>query len=288
MKSNRKVDLAVFNCLPEVRSLGAMQFDPIWAQKTHVSRLCELIHVIRGHVRVKSSWWRLAGQPGGTILIPTGTAHRDDFNLAEKLEVFMVFFNWKAERDFFAVVTPARLQALSASTRAEVTRLFHHLRMDSGQGTPEDQLVVRAQVAAILMVILRDALRARQAGSEREAEDYGQQRREWLIHQTRQFLTAHLHQPISLDRIAQALKVSPFYLSHVFSQETDFSLFAYLNRLRMEKAAELLKTGKWSIKEIAAAVGYDDSSYFTKVFRKHFGRPPHSLARHSVAPLRPQ
>ena len=67
---------------------------------------------------------------------------------------------------------------------------------------------------------------------------------------------------MTLDGIARALNVSPFHLSHVFSEESFYPLFKYLSRLRMEKARALLAGGRLNVSEVARAVGYDDCNYF--------------------------
>jgi AraC-like DNA-binding protein len=92
--------------------------------------------------------------------------------------------------------------------------------------------------------------------------------------QARQYLEAHFAEPLSLEGIAAALGVSAYYLSHVFSEENDFTLFASLTHLRMEKARALLQDGQMTVAEVARAVGYDNSNYFSKAFRRHFGVAP--------------
>ena len=64
------------------------------------------------------------------------------------------------------------------------------------------------------------------------------------------------------------------YLSHLFRQATGEPLVAYINRLRMERAAHLLTQSKMAGKEIAWACGYAAPSYFIRTFRSHFGMTP--------------
>ena len=94
------------------------------------------------------------------------------------------------------------------------------------------------------------------------------------MQQARCYLQNHFTGPVCLDDIARALDISSYYLSRIFSEEHDFSLFTYLTALRMERARELLQTGHCNVSEAARAVGYENSNYFSKVFHKHFGRPP--------------
>ena len=68
--------------------------------------------------------------------------------------------------------------------------------------------------------------------------------------------------------------VSEEHLSRLFKKEMGITLTAYIADLRTKKAAELLKTSMLSVAEIAMYVGYPDSNYFVKVFKKRYGMTP--------------
>lgn len=79
---------------------------------------------------------------------------------------------------------------------------------------------------------------------------------------------------ISLNRVAKEVNISPNYLSAVFSQEMGTTFVEYLTAKRMEKARELLRTSDLRSGEIAVAVGYKDSHYFSFLFKKTQGCTP--------------
>jgi signal transduction histidine kinase/ABC-type sugar transport system substrate-binding protein/AraC-like DNA-binding protein/ActR/RegA family two-component response regulator len=91
---------------------------------------------------------------------------------------------------------------------------------------------------------------------------------------------AYLHQnyalPVTRQEIAQAVGVSSNYLSRIFRQEVGLSAWDCLNRFRIRKARELLLNSTDTITVIATQVGFDDSAYFSRVFRKHTGQSPQS------------
>ena len=66
--------------------------------------------------------------------------------------------------------------------------------------------------------------------------------------------------------------LSPAYLSRIFKQETGVTFNEYLNRVRVNKAKELLRRRELRMTDISLAVGYEDQSYFTKVFKRVAGR----------------
>jgi signal transduction histidine kinase/ABC-type sugar transport system substrate-binding protein/AraC-like DNA-binding protein len=92
---------------------------------------------------------------------------------------------------------------------------------------------------------------------------------------------AYLHQnyalPVSRQEIARAVGVSSNYLSRIFHQEVGLSAWDCLNRFRILKAQELLRNSPDTITAIAARVGFDDSAYFSRIFRKHTGQSPQSF-----------
>lgn len=61
------------------------------------------------------------------------------------------------------------------------------------------------------------------------------------------------------------------YLSRTFSQKYGETIIAFLTRIRMEKAAELMKDQDKKLETISFLVGYDDYNYFSRVFRKKMG-----------------
>ncbi len=99
-------------------------------------------------------------------------------------------------------------------------------------------------------------------------------RQHLLLEQAKNYIGRHYAEHLSLDAIAAALKVSPYYLSRVFRQETKFTLFAFLTEVRMQKAKMRLTDGRQTVAEAAYAVGFDDPHYFSKVFHRHFGCAP--------------
>ena len=91
------------------------------------------------------------------------------------------------------------------------------------------------------------------------------------------FLRSHYRDQHTLQEIACEVGASPYYLAHIFPQELGLSVMQYRTQLRMAVAKEMLKNTKVSITQIAYDLGWNDSNYFSLVFRKETGQSPRSF-----------
>ena len=92
------------------------------------------------------------------------------------------------------------------------------------------------------------------------------------------YVNEHYCEKITLTGIAQMVGVSSSYFSTMFSRLTGENLIAYITRLRIEKAAELIRSGSFNLTETAFMVGYEDYAYFSRIFRKAMGVSPRDYA----------
>ena len=95
-----------------------------------------------------------------------------------------------------------------------------------------------------------------------------------VVKHTIAYLQQNYHHAISRQELAAAVGVSKDYLSHIFRQELGLSPWEYLTRYRIQQAKALLRRTHESVTAIALQVGFDDLSYFNRVFRKHVGCSP--------------
>jgi AraC-like DNA-binding protein len=87
-------------------------------------------------------------------------------------------------------------------------------------------------------------------------------------------LRTHFTEPPNLVELARMVGCSHYYLSRMFSQEVGLTMQQYLRQIRLERAAELLRTGKCNVTEAAFAVGYNSLSHFSTAFHEAFGCCP--------------
>lgn len=78
----------------------------------------------------------------------------------------------------------------------------------------------------------------------------------------------------TIDDMANDLSLSRSRFQHLYSETFGISISQDLIKSRMDKAAELLKRSDMPVKDIGSIVGYPNSAYFVRLFKKHFGLTP--------------
>jgi len=95
-----------------------------------------------------------------------------------------------------------------------------------------------------------------------------------LVVVAKEYLNDHISDNISLDIISRDIGISKYYLHRLFKEINGKTLLEHLTTIRIEKAINRLQYSKDSIFEIAMACGFDNSSYFSNIFKKHTGFSP--------------
>lgn len=95
-----------------------------------------------------------------------------------------------------------------------------------------------------------------------------------IVKNARDFIMENYSLPLTVTNVSQHIFVSPSHLSRLFREELDCTINDYLTRVRMEQAVEIMKKPEYSVAQVSKAVGFQNQSYFAKVFRKYIGVTP--------------
>lgn len=87
------------------------------------------------------------------------------------------------------------------------------------------------------------------------------------------YIETHLKEAIQLNEAARAIGVSSTYLSTVFKKEIGNNFIEYVNIRKVEAAKEKLRQGQ-KVQEVSEELGFENSTYFSKVFKKYAGITP--------------
>ena len=131
-----------------------------------------------------------------------------------------------------------------------------------------------ARMQAALLLFLADLMEHCAVAQDTHKSGYE------YVEKSLRFIDYNYSRSISVDDIARNAGISRSHLYRIFVENTGQSPKAYLSALRIRQACTLMKKSDISITAIANSVGFENSLYFSKVFKKFKGMPPSEYVRH--------
>lgn len=105
------------------------------------------------------------------------------------------------------------------------------------------------------------------------------------VERMQSYIEAHLHEPITLHKLAQAAGYSPWHAARTFKALTGKSPFEYIRAVRLSRAAVRLRDEAVKVVDVAFDFVFDSHEGFTRAFSKQFGMTPHRYSQ-SKAPIK--
>jgi AraC-like DNA-binding protein len=232
----------------------------------------EIALVEHGSVKYAVGGRELYAPEGHVVVIPRGVEHATTF-LGEVRAVAL----WLGA-DLVAEVAdamgpdiaklalePGVLATHTARARALLGLLVDEVRGDG----PGATRAAEALTESIVIEVLRSAPRTADRRGGRDPR----------VAQAIAQMNEAFAEPLGIDDLAKTARMSRFHFSRLFRDETGQAPYQYLLRVRVAKAAELLRGGHCSVTEAALASGFSDLSRFASTFKKHTGKRPSELLR---------
>ncbi len=154
-----------------------------------------------------------------------------------------------------------RLHALLSSYQDSAKHIQPHQLL-------EEQLLFLTNLVHLIMPLAREQW-------ARALPDYKEQGKSSVVaEQIMAWIEQHYQEAFELDKLAQAVHLSPNHVSYVFKQQVGSSITEYLTARRIRQACWLLKSQELSVEQIGHAVGIGNFSYFCNLFKRHVGITP--------------
>lgn len=134
-----------------------------------------------------------------------------------------------------------------------------------------------AKLGIIELLLTLSGMYERQLTKNTNSSDNNENR----IQEACQYICKYYSNAISLESIAKIVYMSPTYFSKKFKKVTGMGFVEFLNNIRIKNATDMLSDTQLSINDIAILCGYQDTNYFSDVFRKIVGTSPNSYRKKS-------
>jgi AraC family transcriptional regulator of arabinose operon len=225
-----------------------------------------------GGGRIAHADGRIVTRPGDAVLLRPGALHdyRTDRG-AGRWELRWAHFqphpHWMPWLDWPAIdrLEPAGLRRLRIDEPGAYQRIDESLaEADRWRNAPVPRAEMFALNALERMLLYADAVNPLTSG--RPLDD--------RVQKTLDYLRDRLEKPIDLETLARHVHLSPSRLSHLFREQVGLTPLQYLERLRIDRARQLLELTAHPVQHVARRVGFDNPFYFSLRFKKHTGQSP--------------
>jgi len=260
-----------------------------WAQP---AARAPLPAITRTHPWVELSWvergealYRIEGQgdvrvgPGEAMVVPAGTPHATQ--LTGPFEGTALCIGCSMVDAIADAMGPAtrvrRLRAGVIATSPSLVPLARVLRAEAAGSCPGNLLAADAVSEAVVVELLRRAPVRVAPEAARDAR----------VNMALDRIHTSYAEPLTVDDLARVAKMSRFHFSRLFRQHVGQAPYRYLLRVRVRRAAELLRRGHHDVTESAFAVGFRDLGRFGRMFRREMGCCPSELGRQGRVTGRP-
>lgn len=203
-------------------------------------------------------------RPGDVVIIPPGIIHGTHYTTEKHGRTLINFTSHYLPKEVGALLKKAPCFYRCEETREETDRIFSKIEKEYYEGDSFSDEAICALLAELVIMMVRHS----QNGTEIIAQDS-------LIENAVTYIQENYKNQIALSDIAASCYVSKVHLSRKFKDKTGIGVNEYVTLYRLKKAKELLLTrDRLSICEIAFDCGFNDSNYFSWLFKKKYGVTP--------------
>lgn len=227
----------------------------------HWHESLEILHFLGGSGSVVCGFSMVPVQAGDTVVVNSSELHTLEAREG-MLEWFYVIPESSLWEDFSLELRDIAFRHLLPGDET-IGRIFREIDEELHRKFPGYKAAVKALLAQMMVHLLRGAVEDRQtpqmAGDRVKLE---------IVKQALTYMQQHFAEPITLEGLCSSIGLSKYYFCRVFRAVTGMTSVEYLNIFRCTKAEKLLKTGRFSIADAAAAVGFSSLPYFYRTYKK--------------------
>lgn len=208
---------------------------------------------------------------GGDIVYLPKSSFREAYTSSEH-PMHCYAFNFQCNASGMDISRLPMPHIIKSGLNDDILRLYRHFNkiwLERSQG-------YALESRAIFMLILNKYL---QLASHTPAAVIEEKR----ITAIKDYIIHHCHEKFTLKELADKINLNPVYMGAYFKKKTGLSIQEYSNRIRVQRAEDLIAGEGCTVGEAACRTGFEDIYYFSKVYKKIKGYPPsHTTKMHNV------
>lgn len=257
MEENRK-----FNFSSAVSS-------PLGKTDNHYHNTYELYYLTRGQCRYFIGEHTYLLTEGDVALIPPGVIHRTGYEKTPHSRKLINCDAWYIPEALRERLGEHPCFRGSAAVIKQIDRIFAQIEREYHQPDELSAESLRVQVGRLLLIVARES----RATQEVRAESP-------IVERALQVIRGQYDRHLTLEQVAAECVVSMEHLSRTFKKETGFGFSEFLNLYRLKQADALLRTRRdLRVVDVAMRCGFNDSNYFSKVYRNMYGVSPKQIQK---------
>ena len=264
-----------FSIMPRIWYMAVANFDLNYRNEWHNSHYNDLIYIISGNMTVilpGISDLEYPVNAGEVLLMKKDIRHKDIFKLSKGLKALVISYIWEGDDDFLPPATP--VHKLQLNKLPEIQGILENIRKNchASNSKDKDYLMIQQCRLHSALLLLYNFMNNNYIEPTTKLLTY---KPEKLLKAAEYYINCN-YASVNLNKreVANALSVSTSTLTRAFERCSGYSFVPYLTSVRLEKAQQLLSSGKYRISEIAQLCGFADAGYFSRVFKKVFGHAP--------------
>lgn len=264
-------------------NVGYAQHDGDWNWQNVSSPFTRIYYVTKGTARVHLPKGVVELTPGHLYMIPQHTLHGYECEGVFEHFYLHVYEGFKQETDVFDYYdfpTEVDAEDLDCDLLETMCRLHPDAQLPASDPTSYDnrstftdyvrrynelELYDKMQLRGMILMLFSRFMRRAQPRVWTKDE---------RLLRVLEYIHSNIYKDISVDVLASEACVTKPYLIRIFTKNFGISPLQYINQKKMEKAQLLLITDDLPVKELAYVLGYNDHSYFTRLFKKLIGVTP--------------
>ena len=235
----------------------------------------ELHYVVRGRVSIKVNNINITALPDELVLINSNELH-SGASLEQRMQAIVVIFDIK----MFSRELAGRNIIFQSLMKNDpyISKLLQEMYSEY----KEQQIGYRLCCKGILMCLISHLVRNYALEELTNQDNLKRVKNLERLNQTITYIQDHFNESLSNKKLAEMIHLSEGRFNHLFKESMEEAPQQYINRLRLKKAAELLRKENMTISEIAYVVGFNDYNHFGRIFKRHYGCTPTQMREDTI------